>query len=93
MDTYTHVKIGQVRHDIRPHFAKVHDVPAPFGVSSHCTSSVALVVVVRALLGGEREAAEGRSFEESLCWMHLEVRRGSVLRLDLMEMEARVGMR
>lgn len=54
----THVESIQVRTDICPYFPIIDLVSAIFGVSTHCTSAVAFVEVVRALLSGEWKAAQ-----------------------------------
>lgn len=66
------MEIRQIRNDIRPDFAEIDDVAAVLGVSAHRARAVALVEVVRALLGGEREATEGGAFEEGLCGAHVD---------------------
>ena len=67
----TYQEVTEIWHNIRPHFLEINNVASMFGVSAHCAGPVALVEVVRALFGGEREATEACAFEEGLGGMHL----------------------
>lgn len=57
-----------LRTNVGAHFLIVDAVPAVLGVPAHGSSTVAFVVVVRSLLGGESQAADGA--EERLGGLH-----------------------
>jgi len=56
---YSNRKFGQVGADICAHFSPIDDIAAESGVPAHGTGAVALVVVVRTLLGRQGQATDG----------------------------------
>lgn len=58
MDTSTYLKVAKIGADISPYLALVHQVTSMLRVPTQGAHTIALVVIVRSLLSGQRQSPE-----------------------------------